>query len=222
MLRRLVMAEATIFHPTVPNPLMPPPPAALQVVLHALVGGRDAAGVAFLESQLCIRLARIAQNSVYWLAKSVVGGGQGRVWQAFQMGACIPRELGLLTGLTGELLNAALGGLQPAPCPRISFNEVSLHRYPVGGYGITPHRDHRRYRYLVAVIILAGRGRFIVCADRAGRGAREVPAPAGTLLLMRAPGFAGSDRRPFHAVLDIVVPRLTLMLRYDSEKKSAL
>jgi len=64
--------------------------------------------------------------------------------------------------------------------------------------------------------VLAGAGRFLDSADRAGRAAREVPAPPGQLLLMRAPGFNGRNDRPFHAVREITAERSILGLRQDS------
>jgi hypothetical protein len=43
-----------------------------------------------------------------------------------------------------------------------------------------------------------------------------VPARAGDLLLMRAPGFAGASARPFHFLDGIAVERLSFGLRWDT------
>ena len=193
-------------------------PADLQGVLTALVNGRDAAGVALLETRACATYARLAETARYRSAKPTVGPESRRVWQSFQLCSALPPELRALADRIDGLVNDDLRLLHPPPCPPLTFNEHTLQRYPTGAYGITPHCDHRRYRYLAAVMVLAGRGRFVLCADRAGRDAYELPAPVGTLVLMRAPGFAGTARRPFHAVLDIAAPRLTLGLRYDSAR----
>jgi hypothetical protein len=73
------------------------------------------------------------------------------------------------------------------------------------------HRDS-------AIFVLRGRGRFIVCKDRTGRGAVDLPNAPGDLLLLRAPGFLlSTEDRPFHAVLDILEERLTFALRQRRE-----
>ncbi len=62
-------------------------------------------------------------------------------------------------------------------------------------------------------MVLAGRGRFFVCEDRTGRGAREVEAAPGMAIFMRGPGFHGSQDRPFHYVSEISETRYTFGLR---------
>ena len=110
-----------------------------------------------------------------------------------------------------------------APLPRspfaspLRFTDAALHRYPPGPLGLSPHRDSARSINLVAIFVLRGRGRFIVCQDRSGRRAVELPNAPGDLLLLRAPGFQGAQDRPFHAVLDIVEERLTFALRQHRE-----
>lgn len=67
--------------------------------------------------------------------------------------------------------------------------------------------------------MLGGAGRFLICGDRSGSGAREIPFAPGDLLLMRAPGFQGRGDRPFHAVRDITAGRYILGLRHDASPK---
>ena len=69
----------------------------------------------------------------------------------------------------------------------------------------------------MAIVTLAGRASFFLCADRSGRDAREVPIPPGSLLLMRAPGFAGRRDRPFHMLSEVSETRIALGLRHDVE-----
>jgi len=97
------------------------------------------------------------------------------------------------------------------------FNDLVIQRYERGELGITAHRDHLRYKGLIAVIPLSGGARFFVCADRTGNAAREVPAPPGSLVLMRGPEYAARHDRPFHFVRDITRRRLSLGLRYDTD-----
>ena len=107
--------------------------------------------------------------------------------------------------------------IEPNPLPHgFRINDLILQRYAPGSRGITPHRDHLRYRGLVALLVVSGDGRFCLCADRRGVGAREVAALPGDLLLMRAPGLAGSSDRPFHFLDRITAERLSFGLRWDT------
>ncbi|WP_435105162.1 hypothetical protein [Arhodomonas sp. AD133] len=187
---------------------------ALVRALAHMVADEDAATVPVLEAGARRHWAGLAEACRYEPATPVVGSGGRRVWQAFGVCRTVPGVFDDLAGAVAVWLDAARRELQPAPFPSIAFNELILQRYVDAAYGITPHRDHRRYRYLVAVLVLSGQGRFLVCDDRAGRGARQVAAQPGELILMRAPGFAASERRPFHAVVDVSGRRLTLAMRY--------
>ena len=97
----------------------------------------------------------------------------------------------------------------------LDFNDLMLQRYSVGEVGITPHRDRTAYRNLVCLFVLEGEGRFYLCNNRQGQGAREIPHQAGDLVLMRAPGFQGSLERPFHFVRDIQSQRYVFGLRQE-------
>jgi hypothetical protein len=80
-------------------------------------------------------------------------------------------------------------------------NEAALQRYRAGAVGITPHRDMKRYRYLVAVFTVEGTARFTHCRDRAGDSLATWSAAPGSLVLLRGPGLGGiDDGRPMHAV----------------------
>ncbi len=80
-------------------------------------------------------------------------------------------------------------------------NEAGVGVYRPGSVGITPHRDGRWYRRLVAVFTVTGSARFEVRAAREGDLVESWRAGAASLTLMRGPGLAGvRDGRPFHAV----------------------
>lgn len=88
---------------------------------------------------------------------------------------------------------AGLGSWRP--------DEVAVQRYAPGSSGISTHRDGRRHRYLVAILTLEGSARLRLCSDREGTTARAWDADAGSLVLLRGPGLAGTDDgRPLHAV----------------------
>ena len=105
-----------------------------------------------------------------------------------------------------------------ASCPfesRLVFNDLMLQVYEPGETGITPHMDRSSYRNLICLFVLEGRGRFGVCEDRSGRGARIIPHEPGDVVLTRAPGFRGSDHRPFHFVDRITERRYVFGLRHE-------
>jgi hypothetical protein len=95
------------------------------------------------------------------------------------------------------------------------FNDLVAQRYAPVKWGITPHRDGKSKRNLIAVFVLEGDGRFCLCDDRAGTNPRELEAQPGDLILMRGPGFLGQNVMPFHFLRDITVQRTTFALRQD-------
>ncbi|NIM74334.1 MAG: hypothetical protein GTO67_00515 [Gammaproteobacteria bacterium] len=151
-------------------------------------------------------------------ARPLVGRGEHRVRQRMEVSDDFPAESAFrgLTDAFQRLWDEGLAGTHERPFEgRLVFNDLMLQRYTVGEVGITPHRDRTGYRNLVCLFILEGVGRFYVCENRAGRGAREIPHVAGDVLLMRAPGFRGSSERPFHFVRDIRSPRYIFGLRQE-------
>jgi hypothetical protein len=117
------------------------------------------------------------------------------------------------------ILNDQAAACDPHPFSGpLVFNEIVLQRYEKDSIGITPHRDFARAIVLIGVIVLEGIGRFCTCDDRAGNGAREIPAEPGRLILMRAPGFLGSDFRPMHFLDRIISQRYTLGMRCMADK----
>lgn len=93
------------------------------------------------------------------------------------------------------------------------FNAITLARYSAGSIGITPHRDPLRYKNLICIFILGGKGKFFLCTDRSGKNAQEISARAGNVIFLRAPGFMGIGRRPFHVLTDIEETRYSFILR---------
>lgn len=95
----------------------------------------------------------------------------------------------------------------------LNFDELSLQRYEAGSFGISPHRDGRSRINLVCVFTLTGVARFCLCDDRSGKNPIALNAAPGTVILLRAPGFRGSEHRPFHFVTDVRELRMTFGLR---------
>jgi len=181
-------------------------------------GEEDAAALPLLDRAVCMSLAEEARSLAFRPARQVVGVGEAAVYQDFDLVTEIPDGgLRLLAETLERNIGNAVESMNRNPLPDgFAVNDLIVQRYATGSAGISPHRDHIRYVGLVAIVVLAGAGRFFVSRDRTGRDAREVPAPPGHLLLMRAPGFNGRNDRPFHAVREITEERYILGLRYDS------
>lgn len=178
----------------------------------------DAASLPLFDHAACMSLVDEARSLAFRPARPVVGVGETAVYQDFDLATEIPdgRLTALARGLGGQIARANMS-MNRNPLPEgFAFNDLIVQRYAAGSAGISPHRDHIRYVGLVAIVVLAGTGRFFVSRDRNGRDAREVPAPPGHILLMRAPGFNGRNDRPFHAVREIEEERYILGLRHDS------
>lgn len=178
----------------------------------------DAAAIDLLSPQGCAELLAASAGLTYRDARPVIGEGERAVYQDFEI--CMPVPDGSrfhhCRDALERLLARTLEDMQAPPLaapPRL--NDLVVQRYPAGSLGITAHRDHLSYRNLVAIITLAGRARFFVSTGRSGESAREVPIPPGSLLLMRAPGFAGREDRPFHFLNEVAEERVCLGLRHD-------
>lgn len=167
------------------------------------------------------RLLTEAEQCRYREAREVIGRGQNQVRQ--RMGvfdAFDPTSAFLeLKRAFQSLWDGSLGRLPASPFERRPiFNDLMLQRYTPGKEGITPHRDRTAYRYIICLFVIEGYGRFGICEDRSGSGAREIPHGPGDVILTRAPGFRGSDERPFHFVEDIRQTRYVFGLRHDESR----
>lgn len=169
-----------------------------------------------LPDEVRIDLLREAESYDYQPAEEVVGQGSRTVRQ----------QLGFYDTFAGNsqfvrlrdafqaLLDNALEELDVYPFQtRLDLNDLVLQKYEEGSLGITPHRDHLTYINLVCLFVISGQGRFFICDDRSGSNAREIEAPPGHVILMRAPGFRGSTGRPFHFLSDIQERRYSFGLR---------
>ena len=191
-------------------------PAAMAAALDR-VAREDAAVVPLLVPADCRPYVDSGADLSFRNARPVIGEGERAVHQDFDICLSIPRPhpLWQLTDAVERLIAAALGTMGAPPLDDLSLNDLVLQRYPPGARGITPHRDHVRYVGLVVIVQLSGDGRFGLCAERSGAGARELEAGPGDGILMRAPGFAGHKGRPFHFLDRITAERYSLGMRHD-------
>lgn len=159
-----------------------------------------------------------SESLSYRDAKPVIGSGGREVYQDFDLCATFEADSpfwDMAQALEAQVHAAA--ALMPSSPLSSDFrlNDLIVQRYEVGCRGITPHRDHLRYRELVALVTLQGHARFFVCEDRSGLDSREIDMPPGSLVLLPAPGFAGNDERPFHHLSDVTTRRVSVGLRFD-------
>jgi len=179
-----------------------------------------AASLPLLAADELPALLAAAASLAFRTGRREVGSGAAAVRQDFDICMNPPKPSALwdLAARIEEFLARALSTIQPpllaAP---LRLNDLVVQRYPPGSFGITAHRDHVRYTGLVALILLSGAGRFFVAETRDGSAAREIPWRPGEVMLMRAPGFAGRDDRPYHYLSDISSKRYSIGLRQDTQ-----
>ena len=206
-----------------PSPSPPPderfvePGAGAHEILDRLEC-EDAIAVPALTDAYRTWLLEEARAARFRDARPVVGRGERTVLQRMRVhnGFGPDSRFRDLTRRYQAVWDAWLAPMAPYPFEsRLVFNDLMLQVYEPGETGITPHMDRTTYRNLICLFVLEGRGRFGVCADRGGRGARTVAHEPGDVVLTRAPGFRGSGCRPFHFVDRITERRYVFGLRHE-------
>ena len=169
-------------------------------------------------------LVSVVDQLEYRPAKAITGSDNAPVYQDFDLCYDIPSGhiLWEFAQVLEQALTSALAGAEvDSECYPLRLNDLIVQRYPPGCAGITPHRDHVRYGFLIAIILLTGDGYFGICDDRQGNESREIDFKPGDLLLMGGPGLIPNFRRPFHFVNGVTDWRRTIGLRYDTHKSDA-
>ena len=169
-------------------------------------------------------LVSLVDQLEYRPAKAITGSDKAPVYQDFDLCYDVPsgHSLWEFAQVLEQALTSALAGAEvDSECYPLRLNDLIVQRYPPGCAGITPHRDHVRYGFLIAIILLTGDGYFGICDDRQGNESREIDFKPGDLLLMGGPGLIPNFRRPFHFVNGVTDWRRTIGLRYDTHKSDA-
>ena len=169
-------------------------------------------------------LVSLVDQLEYRPAKAITGSEKAPVYQDFDLCYDVPsgHSLWKFAQVMEQALTSALAGAEvDSECYPLRLNDLIVQRYPPGWAGITPHRDHVRYGFLIAIILLTGDGYFGVCDDRQGSESREIDFKPGDLLLMGGPGLVPNFMRPFHYVNGVTDSRRTIGLRYDMHKSEA-
>jgi len=188
--------------------------------LEALID-RPALSIEALSGSVLDELTEAASRLPFRAARYQVGKPGRRVYQELGYCGAVPavHPLRALSAWLETKLNRALRAMAKPPVnPGFQINDVVCQVYRPGDLGITPHRDHIAYTGLIVLVVLSGRGRYRVCADRQGHGEREIPSAPGSAILMPGPGYAGRTDRPFHTVGDIERLRYSVGLRHDAHK----
>ena len=163
-------------------------------------------------------LVSLVDSLTYQSASPVMGGATTPVYQDFELCYDIPpdHQLWELARYLEKRIATTIkkAGLQGHDA--LQFNDLIVQNYPPGCQGITLHRDHVRYRIVVAIFLLTGDGNFCTCDNRKGVGAKTIPAVPGDLLLMTAPGLVEEKPGPLHFVNGVTRRRRTIGLRYDT------
>ena len=175
-----------------------------------------AASVPLLRDDAREILLAAALGGTYRKSREVVGSGENIVHQGMDCCADFPDDSRFhgFTAAFQALVERALAGLDAEPfATPLRFDDLMLQRYGAGSIGITPHRDSARYINAACLFTLAGDARLYLCDDRAGSAKREIDHAPGTVVFLRAPGFLGSDERPFHTISEIGIGRVSFGLR---------
>lgn len=182
---------------------------------------KSAVSMQILSGPILDELTEAAGGLTFRPAQSEVGKPEARVYQEFEYCGDVPaiHPVSRLGQWFETRLRRSLAMMSRPPIKRdFTINDVVCQKYRPGDLGITPHRDHIAYTDLVPLILLSGRGRYCVCADRQGTGRHDIPSGPGWAILMPGPGFAGRSDRPFHMVDRISALRYSVGLRHDSRK----
>lgn len=86
----------------------------------------------------------------------------------------------------------------------LRFNKRNIQRYPHASHGISPHKDHHFNYNLVALFGIDGTGTFTIYEELDGPVRLQLEIVPNSLLIMKAPGFAGEQVCPWHGVSNIV------------------
>ncbi len=163
-----------------------------------------------------LELLQEALSYCYVEETGVVGTGDRIVKKEYSSFRAFPSS-SLYSSLMAEfqaLMDEALSGLANYPFTvPLQFNSMVLQHYSPGQLGISPHRDRYSAINLVCIFNIGGQGQFCLCADRMGTNSFEIDTTPGNVIFLRAPGFLGSDQRPFHYLTNIQSARYSFGLR---------
>lgn len=97
----------------------------------------------------------------------------------------------------------------------LRFNEITAQLYQPSKEGISAHKDESRFKNIIVIFVLQGKGDFYTADDRNGNNKRLLETSPGDVIFMCAPGFYNSNERPIHGLENITKERLSLTFRQE-------
>ena len=94
----------------------------------------------------------------------------------------------------------------------LNFQEIRLHKYPIGGL-LDFHRDDKIFKNVIVSLLLKGDSCFYVADDVSGTNQRLIQAEIGWCIIIGAPGLFGENKQPPHCVANVTKERWTLGMR---------
>lgn len=207
--------EGDMIHTCVKNFFDQP---ALLIDMFQEIEYRGGACARILTPMICTRLLQEAERYPFFSEAREQGTQDALVYQELETFHDFPfsSDYLLLKDIFEVCLAHVVDAFIPYPFSFAPlFNSTTLTRYPKGSIGISPHRDPFRYKNLICIFILGGKGKFYLCTDRSGKDALELDASPGNIILLRCPGFKGINKRPFHFLSDIEETRYSFILRQE-------
>ncbi len=175
-----------------------------------------------LNASECQKLISLVDKLHYRPARPIIRGKSCvPVYQDFSLCYDIPLDdkLWTLAKQLEEPIVCAIREANLKGSDTFHFNDLIVQNYLPGCRGITPHRDHIKYRFIVAILLLSGNGFFYTSTTRDENNGNLIPAIPGDLILMIAPGLMSESLGPIHFVNSITRRRRTIGFRYDSRAK---
>lgn len=97
-----------------------------------------------------------------------------------------------------------------------TFEEYNILRYSRYSM-LKPHMDGPYYKDLIGIVVVDGEGKFCTYQDYTPnltiKNGYLIPTSPGSVIFMRAPGFAGTDTRVCHGVDNVLTPRYSIVYR---------
>jgi hypothetical protein len=168
----------------------------------------------FLKSAECQRL--LSEASAYTLTMAQKEVGNRKVRQNFFEATVqdkSPNIIKAVSGIQKYIYETMIKHGGPNVfAGKLNFQEVRLHRYPVGGL-LDFHRDDSVFKNLIVNVLLKGESCFYVADNTIGENQRLIEASVGWCTVIVAPGLFGETRRPPHCVAGVQTERWTLGMR---------
>lgn len=171
----------------------------------------------FFDQALCDLALDEAQSLNTTVSPPVVGSVQQQLRSSRLSPSCSPTALRSIACLIANALSSELETVVGLDA-RLWPNEITIAHYDYEG-GISAHRDHNCYRWVVAIMSVKGAGLMRIVEDRTStRIIDEFVVGSGDLVLL---GAADLAPRPFHTISTLSDERTSISFRYDASSTAS-